>query len=157
MQAQGQPEQLAFFPTLSEIPAEVSDERALLFVRDSDESRHRRCGRGAYGRQACWRSDRLARAIGHRGPRAADAPRVDLAGLETRMRAKLADWLGLLKRNVTEARGVLRALLVGPLKFTPITDERRRGDAFGGHDRARSITHWRSEFADDGYQRKGVD
>ena len=48
------------------------------------------------------------------------------------MRAKLADWRGLLQRNVTEARAVLRALLIGPLRFIPIVEERRRGYAFSG-------------------------
>jgi hypothetical protein len=33
---------------------------------------------------------------------------------------------------VQDARDVLRALLVGPLKFIPINEERRRGYAFSG-------------------------
>ena len=48
------------------------------------------------------------------------------------MRAKLADWREALRRNVTEGRAVLRAILVGPLKFTPVADGRRRGYAFEG-------------------------
>lgn len=48
------------------------------------------------------------------------------------MRAKLADWRGLIQRNVQEARAVLRALLIAPLRFTPVADERRRGYAFEG-------------------------
>ena len=103
-------------------------------------------------RQEC---DRLAEAIGRGGPldallqRLADrhgrrqvlegklaatveAPRVNLRVVESAMRAKLDDWRGLLRRNVTEARAVLRALLVGPLRFTPIVEERRRGYAFSG-------------------------
>src|SRR5215203_4046783 len=39
---------------------------------------------------------------------------------------------GLLHRNVTERPAGLRTLLVGPLRFTPIQDERRRGYAFEG-------------------------
>jgi hypothetical protein len=57
---------------------------------------------------------------------------VSLDGLEGRLRAKLADWRSLLQRNVSEARDVLRALLVGPLRFTPVADGRRRGYAFEG-------------------------
>ena len=100
--------------------------------------------------------DRLAEAIGRGGPldaligrlterqaRAtaieqelslvrAERPLVNLDGLETQLRAKLADWRGLLTRNVTEGRAVLRALLIGPLRFTPIVDGKRRGYAFNG-------------------------
>ena len=53
-------------------------------------------------------------------------------GLKKRLRAKLADWRSLLRRNVSEGRAVLRALLVGPLRFTPVKDERRRGYRFEG-------------------------
>ncbi len=52
--------------------------------------------------------------------------------LEARLRAKLADWRGLLRRNVMEGRGVLRQLLIGPLRFTPVNEERRRGYVFEG-------------------------
>jgi hypothetical protein len=57
---------------------------------------------------------------------------VSLDGLERRLRTKLADWRGLLQRNVTEARAVLRTLLIGPLRFSPVKDPRRRGYAFEG-------------------------
>lgn len=57
---------------------------------------------------------------------------VNLQGMEHRLRAKLADWRGLLRRNVESGREVLRALLVGPLVFTPIVEDRRRGYAFSG-------------------------
>jgi Recombinase zinc beta ribbon domain len=57
---------------------------------------------------------------------------VDLARIKERLRAKLADWRGLLQRNVAEGRAVLRALLHGPLRFTPVNDGRRRGYAFEG-------------------------
>jgi site-specific DNA recombinase len=53
-------------------------------------------------------------------------------GLEQRLRAKLADWRGLLTRNIDSGRDVLRALLVGPLRFTPIVEDRRRAYAFEG-------------------------
>jgi len=54
------------------------------------------------------------------------------AGLDRRLRAKLTDWRGLLTRNVDSARDVLRALLVEPLRFTPLTDGRRRAYQFDG-------------------------
>jgi len=57
---------------------------------------------------------------------------VTTAGLEQRLREKLADWRGLLTRNVESGREVLRALLMGPLRFTPITEGRRRSYAFEG-------------------------
>jgi DNA invertase Pin-like site-specific DNA recombinase len=38
----------------------------------------------------------------------------------------------VLHRNVEEGRAVLRALLIGPLRFTPVKDERRCGYAFHG-------------------------
>ena len=53
-------------------------------------------------------------------------------GLEQRLRAKLADWRGLLTRNIDSGREVLRALLVGPLRFTPIIENGRRAYAFEG-------------------------
>jgi hypothetical protein len=46
--------------------------------------------------------------------------------LERRVRAKLADWRGLLTRNVESGREVLRALLVEPLRFEPVIDGRQR-------------------------------
>ena len=59
-------------------------------------------------------------------------PDVDLGSLEGRLRAKLADWRGLLHRNIAEGRAVLRTRLVGPLRFTPVNDGRRVGYAFEG-------------------------
>jgi hypothetical protein len=53
-------------------------------------------------------------------------------GLERRLREKLADWRGLLTRNVTEGRAVLRTLLIEPVRFTPVTEERRSGYVFEG-------------------------
>ena len=100
--------------------------------------------------------DRLAAAIGQGGPldalverltarqgrrvtlerelsgRLTDSPHVNLEGLEARLRAKLDDWRGLLQRNVSEGRAVLRTLLIGPLRFTPVNEARRRGYAFEG-------------------------
>jgi hypothetical protein len=80
-------------------------------------------------------ADRQAHRValeGELGLRAAKRPQMDLRGLEGRLRAKLADWRGLLRRNVADGRAVLRTLLIGPLRFTPIVDERRRGYAFEG-------------------------
>jgi hypothetical protein len=99
-------------------------------------------------RQEC---ERLAEAIGRGGPldalvdrlserqaqrvmlegelrlEADRGPVIDRVQLERRLRAKLADWRELLRRNVAEGRAVLRTLLIGPLRFTPIVDARRRG------------------------------
>lgn len=117
------------------------------------QSREQRVAELAALRQEC---DRLAEAIARGGPmeallarlgdsqtrcatieqelrqQSAEARQIDLTGLQGRMRRKLADWRGLLQRNVQDGRDVLRALLVGPLKFTPINEERRRGYAFSG-------------------------
>jgi hypothetical protein len=60
------------------------------------------------------------------------APPVVVRDLEQRLRAKLADWRGLLARNVDSGRDVLKALLVGPLRFTPIVDARHRAYMFEG-------------------------
>lgn len=49
-----------------------------------------------------------------------------------RLRKKLEDWRGLLARNVESGREVLRALLVGPLRFMPVNEPRRVGYAFEG-------------------------
>ena len=59
-------------------------------------------------------------------------PAFDMPSLEARLRAKLADWRGLLHRNIAEGRAVLRTLLVSPLRFTSVKEERRRGYAFEG-------------------------
>jgi site-specific DNA recombinase len=78
---------------------------------------------------------RQARRVEPEGHLAAErgfAPFVSPHALEQRLRAKLADWRGLLMRNVREGRAVLRTLLMGPIRFTPIVEERRRGYAFEG-------------------------
>jgi hypothetical protein len=48
------------------------------------------------------------------------------------LREKLADWRGLLTRDVASGREVLRTLLVGPLRFTPVTAFDHRGYQFSG-------------------------
>jgi hypothetical protein len=53
-------------------------------------------------------------------------------GLTRGVGQKLDDWKGLLTRNVPEGREVLRQLLVGPIRFRPVVEERRRGYAFEG-------------------------
>ena len=52
--------------------------------------------------------------------------------LERRIRAKLADWRGLLTRNAESGREVLKALLMDPLQFSPEADERGRRSRFTG-------------------------
>ena len=69
----------------------------------------------------------LRAAIGDVVPPAFDA-RAD----EGRLRDLVDDWRGLLVRDVASGREVLRTLLVGPLRFTPVVDERRRGYTFEG-------------------------
>ena len=94
-------------------------------------------------------AERLADGIGRGGPldalverlRAAQGQRddlrlqlaatppaaVNLAGLEQRIRTKVADWRTLLTRDIDAGRQVLKLLLTEPLRFTPILDDRRRG------------------------------
>ena len=63
--------------------------------------------------------------------RAITAPRAPL-DLDRRIRTKLADWRGLLTRNVDSGREVLKALLVDKLRFAPEVDERGRRSRFTG-------------------------
>lgn len=52
---------------------------------------------------------------------------LEVRRLEKEARARLADFQGLLGRNVAESRKALEALLEGPLRFTPVqTKEGRR-------------------------------
>lgn len=79
------------------------------------------------------RQNRLAALQAERETaQAIERPVFDRAGTERRLRCLLDDWRGLLTRDVVSGRGVLRALLVGPLKFTPVIDKRRRGYRFEG-------------------------
>lgn len=45
---------------------------------------------------------------------------------------KLADWRGLLTRNVATGNAMLRTLLAEPIRFTPVLEDRRRGYRFEG-------------------------
>ncbi len=63
---------------------------------------------------------------------AAPAPMIDRSALERRLHTKLADWRGLLTRDLAAGRDVLRLLLAGPIRFTPVNEERRRGYRFEG-------------------------
>jgi DNA invertase Pin-like site-specific DNA recombinase len=83
--------------------------------------------------------DRLARL-----ERRAEAIRVELAAypaalptfnraaLERRLRGKLADWRGLLTRDVVAGNATLRTILAEPIRFTPVREERRVGYRFEG-------------------------
>jgi hypothetical protein len=51
-------------------------------------------------------------------------PQIDLAGIRTRLEGKLADWRGLLRSHVTQARQILRKLLPEPIILTPHDDLR---------------------------------
>ena len=57
---------------------------------------------------------------------------VDLRAMERHARHRVADWRGVLTRNVPEGRTVLRELLKGPILFTPILEDDRRGVTFEG-------------------------
>jgi site-specific DNA recombinase len=128
---------------LEELRPEKQDAQRDTLVRDLDAAREE--------------SARLAEAIGKGGPldalvarlAAVEARRRDLeealrasaagsspvlprAGLERRLRTMLGDWKALLLGELPQARDVLRTLLVGPLRFTPVVDERRRGYRFEG-------------------------
>jgi Recombinase zinc beta ribbon domain len=59
-------------------------------------------------------------------------PAFDRTGMERRLGGLVEDWRSLLTRDIASGREVLRALLVGPLRFTPVVDGRRRGYAFEG-------------------------
>jgi site-specific DNA recombinase len=60
--------------------------------------------------------------------------RVNWGLVERQARALLADWRGLLSKpeHVQDARPVLRELLDGAIRFTPIIEEQRRGYRFDG-------------------------
>lgn len=60
------------------------------------------------------------------------APRVNWRHVERQARQLLADWRGLLAKHAPDARPVLRELLDGPIRFTPIMDGERRGFQFNG-------------------------
>jgi len=62
----------------------------------------------------------------------AAAPTFDRKALEQRLHVKLADWRGLLTRNVATGNAMLRTLLAEPIRFTPVLEERRRGYRFEG-------------------------
>jgi hypothetical protein len=59
-------------------------------------------------------------------------PRFDWSRIEAEARRLLADWRGLLARNATEGRQVLRQLLEEPIRFTPFEEDGRRGYRFTG-------------------------
>jgi hypothetical protein len=60
------------------------------------------------------------------------APEFDRVALEQRLQTKLEDWRGLLTRSVSSGNAMLRTLLAEPIRFTPISDERRRAYRFEG-------------------------
>ena len=64
--------------------------------------------------------------------RAEEILQIDWRAAERQARRLLAEWRGLLGRHTVEARQVLRELLDGPLRFTPILEETRRGYQFEG-------------------------
>lgn len=63
---------------------------------------------------------------------ASPAPRVNWRHVERQARQLLTDWRGLLAEDVEAARPMLRELLDGPIRFTPIVESDRRGFRFDG-------------------------
>lgn len=63
---------------------------------------------------------------------AAPVLRLEWAVVERRARALLQDWRGLLTRQVTHGRALLREILTAPIQFTPFHEEGRRGYRFTG-------------------------
>jgi len=57
---------------------------------------------------------------------------IDRATLRAGLRRLLGEWRRLLMLDVANARTVLRALLEGPIRFTPLVDDGRRRYAFEG-------------------------
>lgn len=71
-------------------------------------------------------ADRLRKALNHSEviERRADA---SPSMLREQLRERLTDWRGVLRRNPTVARAVIRKLIDGPLTFTGHRDEQGRG------------------------------
>jgi hypothetical protein len=83
--------------------------------------------------------DRLARQEAHADALRAElkacqvsVPAFDRSELEQRLHVKLADWRGLLTRNIATGNAMLRTLLAEPIHFTPLVEERRRAYRFEG-------------------------
>ena len=57
---------------------------------------------------------------------------VDHATLRTGLRGLVREWRRLLVLDVASGRTVLRALLEGPIRFTPLVDDGRKRYAFEG-------------------------
>lgn len=55
---------------------------------------------------------------------------IDWTKVERDLRAKLADWQGLLQRNVPQARQILKRLLAGPIQFSPVREAGERDHTF---------------------------
>jgi hypothetical protein len=51
---------------------------------------------------------------------------IDWTKVESDLRAKLADWQGLLQRHVPQARQILKKLLAGPIQFSPVREAGQR-------------------------------
>ena len=62
-------------------------------------------------------------ACGDYSSRKQAAGHTDRRELERALRARLADWRGLLTRHVAQGRKVLQTLLLERLVFTPKTDD----------------------------------
>jgi site-specific DNA recombinase len=61
-----------------------------------------------------------------------EPPLIDERILERAVRARLSDWRGLLTRQTTHGRDLLRTVLTGPIVFTPVRTREERGYRFRG-------------------------
>jgi DNA invertase Pin-like site-specific DNA recombinase len=128
---------------LDELTTPVGSDRARRRLEDELEKVTAECGRLAEaigrGGRLTTLLDRLTRQEAHADALRAElatchapAPSIDRVALEQRLRAKLDDWRGLLTRNIGTGNAMLRLLLAGPIRFTPLVEERRRAYRFEG-------------------------
>jgi hypothetical protein len=74
------------------------------------------------------------------------APALDATQTRTALRARLADWRGLLRRQVPQARQILKKLLDGPVVFAPVREGIREGWRFVGFGKLSALLQG-TEFA----------
>jgi hypothetical protein len=51
---------------------------------------------------------------------------IDWTKVEAALQAKLADWQGMMQRQVPQARQILKKLLAGPIQFSPVREDGER-------------------------------
>jgi hypothetical protein len=78
------------------------------------------------------RRQELAQALAKLGAAPPPRSRIDWRLLERQARERLRDWRSLLQRQVTQARELLREILVAPIRLTPFAIGARKGYRFEG-------------------------